>query len=426
MNRIKLPIFLSILILFTSSGFGQEQPSKLDALVAEAIKVSPRIKVLKSKHDAAVSRIEIGTNLPDPMLTLGLMNLPTNSFSFTQEPMTGKIVGLSQGFPFPGSLSAKADVIAVDTSIINEENADLKNEIRRDMSKLYYDLILTRREIELVLESKSLLHQISDVAKSSYEVSNASLHNVIQVEVQLTRVRDKIEMLRGNEKGLIAEINALLLRDEDSEVSTEETDTIAAKGYSTNSLISIAKIKRPFLNGIKYSEEKSRLMEELAEYDFYPNFNLGLQYTERDNISASGVNLNDFLSVMVGISLPINYGGKKTARVEEAQFLQTLNRERFNSSVQSLSQAFGKLTAKLHELENREKLVTESLLPQAEQLLKAALADYQVAKIDFVNVMKAENDILTIKTELVTLRTNYYKNLAEIEFLTGEKIINSK
>lgn len=294
MNRIKLPIFLSILILFTSSGFGQEQPSKLDALVAEAIKVSPRIKVLKSKHDAAVSRIEIGTNLPDPMLTLGLMNLPTNSFSFTQEPMTGKIVGLSQGFPFPGSLSAKADVIAVDTSIINEENADLKNEIRRDMSKLYYDLILTRREIELVLESKSLLHQISDVAKSSYEVSNASLHNVIQVEVQLTRVRDKIEMLRGNEKGLIAEINALLLRDEDSEVSTEETDTIAAKGYSTNSLISIAKIKRPFLNGIKYSEEKSRLMEELAEYDFYPNFNLGLQYTERDNISASGVNLNDF------------------------------------------------------------------------------------------------------------------------------------
>lgn len=129
---------------------------------------------------------------------------------------------------------------------------------------------------------------------------------------------------------------------------------------------------------------------------------------------------------MVGISLPINYGGKKTARVEEAQFLQTLNRERFNSSVQSLSQAFGKLTAKLHELENREKLVTESLLPQAEQLLKAALADYQVAKIDFVNVMKAENDILTIKTELVTLRTNYYKNLAEIEFLTGEKIINSK
>ena len=74
----------------------------------------------------------------------------------------------------------------------------------------------------------------------------------------------------------------------------------------------------------------------------------------------------------------------------------------------------------------RESLVSNSLLPQSEQLLKAALADYQVAKIDFVNVIKAENDILTIKTDLAKIRAEYYKKLAELEFLTGNRILNSK
>ncbi len=37
--------------------------------------------------------------LPDPMLMMGVQNLPTNSFSFNKELMTSKMIGLSQTFP---------------------------------------------------------------------------------------------------------------------------------------------------------------------------------------------------------------------------------------------------------------------------------------------------------------------------------------
>lgn len=427
MKKIYFPsIFLVIIHFLTITSFAQNNQNYLEVLIEEAIQVSPRIKVFHSKLDASISRIEIGTNLPDPTLTLGLMNMPTNSFSFTQEPMTGKIVGLSQSIPFPGALSSASDVKAVDTLIIRQEIEDLKNHIRMDVSKYYYNLRLTRGEIKLAEESKILLHQISEVAKSNYEVSRASLHNIIQVEVQITRVRDKIEALRGKKEALISELNALLLREEASPIITNEISPIEKFDYSTGSLISLAKAKRPFLKGIKYAEEKTKLMEKQAEFEFYPNFKFGLQYSQRDYIEKTGLGLNDFLSVVVGISLPINYGGKKTAKINEAQFLQILNKDRYSSSIQSLQQNFGKITAKIRELKIRENLITESLLPQAEQSLQAALADYQVAKIDFVNVIKAEDDILKIKTELINIRTNFYTNLTQLEFLTGEKIINSK
>ena len=55
------------------------QQNTLDSLINQALNVSPKLKMLQSKYSAAESQTNINTNLPDPMLTLGLMNLPTNS-----------------------------------------------------------------------------------------------------------------------------------------------------------------------------------------------------------------------------------------------------------------------------------------------------------------------------------------------------------
>ena len=419
-------LVMSVFISSLSIVSAQESNDYLELLIQEAITKSPKIKEFDFKLSATTSRIQIGTNLPDPTLTLGLMNLPTNSFSFEQEPMTGKIVGLSQGIPFPGSLSAKEEVKAIDTSIVRQEIEDIKNMIRKEVSVKYFDLQLIREEIVFAQESEKLLQQISEVAKSNYEVSKSSLHNVIQVEVQITRVKDRIEKLVGNESALIAELNTLTYREINQPIITKNNKIINDQMFDTKSLVVMSKNQRPFLKGIKSAITKAKLMEESARYDFYPNFKFGLQYSQRDQISASGINLNDFLSVVVGISLPINYGGEKTSKVNEAKYLQSEFTEKYNSSIQTLEQSFGSITAKLDELRARESLVSNSLLPQSEQLLKAALADYQVAKIDFVNVIKAENDILTIKTDLAKIRAEYYKKLAELEFLTGNRILNSK
>ncbi len=167
-----------LLVLFFIISFmnitAQQEKEPLDSLIMKAIQVSPKIKMLQSKFDVAKSSIEIGTNLPDPVLTLGLINMPTNSFSFTQEPMTGKIVGLSQAIPFPGALSSASDVKSVDTLIVEQEISDLQNKIRKDVSDLYYSLQVIREDIRLSLESIELLNQISENMKLAMQVYRIS------------------------------------------------------------------------------------------------------------------------------------------------------------------------------------------------------------------------------------------------------------
>ena len=422
-TKLKMPIIL--VAIFATGLFAQQRKETLNDLIKTAIEVSPKIKMLKNKLKLADARIAIGTNLPDPKLKLGLGNLPVNSFSFTQEPMTGKIIGLSQAIPFPGALSAKAAVKSVDTSIVRQELEDAKNQIRQSVSDIYFQLEFIRTQIRLTRESIDLLNQINRVVKRKYEVNSGSLQNIIRTELQISKMNDKLEDLKGKAGSLQAQLNALLLRDSNAPVYASGINRTLNLKLSVQKLIREAVLNRPNLKKIKLLTKKAELLGKKAEYAFYPNFNIGVQYSQRDYLSATGKDLTDFFSVVLGVSLPINYGGKKTAELNEAKFLQSVFEDQYGASLQVLSKMFGNLTAKLEALSEREKLIENSLLPQAEKSYQAALADYQVGKIDFVNVIRAEDEILRVKTELAKVRANYYRNIAQVEFLAGVKIINN-
>jgi outer membrane protein TolC len=398
------------------------QPTKLDALVNQAILISPKIKMLKAKRDAAFNRIEQNSNLPDPTLTLGFVNLPVNSFSFTQEPMTGKIIGLNQMFPFPGKLSAISDAASVDTAIISQEIKDAENEIRKNVSTKYFALSYIRRALLYSEESKKLLEEISNVVGTKYSVATASQQNLIKIQLEITSITEKIEELKSKESSLVAELNALLLLDTKSEIFTEHYQIIDYIHISVNELDSLSRLYRPYLKGIKLSEQKALLNRNVAEKDFYPNFNLGLQYSFRDKIAATQTSLNDFFSVVAGISIPLNYGGKVSSKVEEAVSMQEYFSDQYNLAVQSLNGEFGPAVSNLESLEERIKLFEEGLLPQAQQNFNAALASYQVNEVDFINVVDAQDQLFKIETNLYKLKTDYLKQVADLEFFVGTSL----
>lgn len=413
-----------IAISFNSTIISKSRNDEINVLTEEAIKISPKLQMLNSKHNASASRTSQETNLPDPMLTLGLINMPTNSFSFTQEPMTGKIIGLSQQFPFPGTFSSEEEYRAIDTLIIKKEIEDYKNQLRRDIAQLYFKLQQVRDETEKTKEIESLLSQISKSIKSRYQVVDASLQNVIQVEVQKTRVEDRMEVLRNTEISIISELNVILMRDENTPINTYKIEKIDKPYFTYSSLIDTAKNYRPFLKGIQLAETKSQYLEQSVNHSSYPGFKVGIQYTQRDYYEPTGHNWSDLFSVIVGISIPINYGSKNSEKVNEAKHLQAVYRDQYSASIQSLKQSFAKIDSKLNELLSREKLIESKLVPQSKQLLRAALNDYKVGNIDFINVIDAVKDIMNIKIELGIVRTDYSIALSELEFLVGKKLLN--
>jgi outer membrane protein TolC len=90
--------------------------------------------------------------------------------------------------------------------------------------------------------------------------------------------------------------------------------------------------------------------------------------------------------------------------------------------LQFLDGRFGSAIADLESLEERIKLFEEGLLPQALQNLNSTLASYQVNEVDFINVIDAQDLLFKIETNLYKLKTNYLKQIADLEFLVGTSL----
>jgi outer membrane protein, heavy metal efflux system len=398
------------------------QQNILDSLVNRALNISPKLKMLHAKYSAAESNININSNLPDPMLTLGLANLPTNSFSFTQEPMTGKIIGLSQAIPFPGKLSSIAEVSEKDAEIVKQEINDANNEIIKNVSQNYYELIFVRKAIDVANENLKLLNEIAKVVRTNYTVAKASQQNLFKVELEITDLNDKIDELKNKENSITAMLNAQLLKSQDVPVSTGNLPDLQYDQFSQKLLDSMAVQNRPFLAGIELAKQKAGLQEKLAKYDYLPNFNLSVQYSQRDRIAMTNTPLADFASFMIGISLPLNYGGKVSSKIEETEAMQNMYDEQYNLSLQMLNSNFGTAISKLNSLKERIKLSEDAQLPQAKQTFSTTLSSYQVGQIDFINVIDAQSKLYQVETNLYRLKTDYLKEIEELKFLTGSSL----
>ena len=407
--------------VFCSSILFGGSPKSLNNLIDRATRVSPKIKMLQAKLSATKNNIPHNSNLPDPQIKLGLVNMPINSFSFTQEPMTGKMISLTQGFPFPGKLGANEDVSTIDPKIVMQMIKEEENKIARDVKIAYLDYHYFTKVIEIVRDKKVLFGSIREVVQTKYEVSKASKQNILRVDLAITNITDKVEEVSAAKETAIIKLQAYLLNAESITLFEDHLSKPNDETFTHTNVESLAMENRPLLNQIKLLKEKSKRAEAAAEYEFMPDFNLTLQYNQRDEIAASNTNLNDFFSLIVGFNLPINYGGNKSAKVDEAKSFQDYYDYQYQTVLQSIQIESETSIAKLNSLREREQLISEVKMIQAEEIFNAALSNYQVGEIDFINVIQAVNDLLEIETDLYKIRKEYFQEKAKLVFIAGKE-----
>lgn len=406
-----------------SESVAQVQPDTvLPRYIDRALQVSPRLNALRAQQRAVNRRIPQVSSLPDPRLAFSLSNLPVNSFAFTQEPMTGKVVAVAQTLPFPGKLSTRGDIVHQDEMIVLRQFEDERNSIIREVKKTYYELAYIRRVIAIEKQSRQLLRDISRIVRTKYEVGKGSQQDIVKSHLEITRITDRILKLQERFQALAERLNALLLREPKAAVVVDSLHDPTNTVFRIDDLLDSARANRPFLRGLEEAVLKAKFQKELAELQWYPDFTVGLAYSQRDYLLTTGTDLNDLASITVGINIPLDYGGKRSAAEEEATALEKMYTDQYNSVLQTLQKLFAKSDAAITTIRERIHLLETGLLPQASQALRASLAGYQVGEVDYLNVLDNQVKLFDIEMDLVRLRADYWKEIAEIEFLAGIEV----
>src|SRR2546427_541373 len=144
--------------------------SVLQSLVAEALARNPTVAQRQAAVRAATLRIRPAGSLPDPMLTLGVMDLVLPHFEFNQSDFTEADVELSQEIPWPGSLGARSGVMRAAAAGARAEQGTVRRDLTTSMAVAYYRLGYAVTALGTLRHQRELLGAAVDAATRTIQV----------------------------------------------------------------------------------------------------------------------------------------------------------------------------------------------------------------------------------------------------------------
>jgi len=407
-----------MLIISLSSTTVQGQ-ALLDEYVSKAVQDNPRLSAALQKVQMVERTIPQAGALPDPQLSLGLMNLPVNSFAFNQEPMTGKTISVMQMFPFPGKLSLATDIAELNTAIARWQEQEVRNQIVALVKRVYFDLYAIDRTIETIESNQLLMEQFVSVAETKYATGSGLQQDVLRAQVELSKLGDDLIMWQQKRRSAVAKLNALLNRSADVPVPTTQRDLQQELAETTkDSELQIVQ-NRPLLKAWSEVLEKAEIEIKLAHRDYWPNFSIGVGYSQRDDLK-NGAVMHDFFSATVSLNVPLYFKRKQSAKVQQKEISLIVMRSEFQNV---RNQVFADIENWLAELERNRKraqLYEGGILIQAQQSLESALSGYQVGKVDFLTLINNWLMLQNYELQYYRALADYYKALASYEFAVGK------
>lgn len=400
------------------------EPTTLESLLQQVRALNPEIAAARHEVDAAQQRIGPAHALENPMVEIGILNLPVESQSLHDEDMTMKMLGLSQRVPFPGKRDLRAAVASADADSAECGYEETVNRILRDAHLAYLELNLVHQSRDIVIRNRFALQQFLSVAQARYTVGGGALPDVLKAQTQLTRMSDELLRIAREEATVQAELHRML----DSAANaapivpapSSSRPGGASQGRALNAdvLRQSAVANRPQLRGLQAMIERSDRQIELMQREYYPDFDVRLSYGQRESMP-NGMDREDMVSLTVAIDLPIWRKSRLEPQVAEARAMRERARELYRAQIAELSALLTTQLAAAEQSRRSLELMDTGLLPQSRLAVEASLAAYRVGRVDFATLLDNQMVVYTYELERARAAIAHEQALAQIEFLVG-------
>lgn len=402
--------------------FSQEVDSilYLEDLVDEALNANPQVQSLYSAWQADQAKIPQAGALPDPTLGFNLLNVPVETFAFDQEAMTGKQIAVMQMFPFPGKLGLKEKIATEGANVSQFRLEEFRNQIVNGVKATYYNLFYIDKAIGTTEKNTRLIEEFVRIAETKYSVGKGLQQDVLKAQVELSKMEDKIINLRQRREALKAKLNALLNRPVENPVGKTVEPELIDFSYSLPQLTEFADSTKPLFKAWKAMERQSNQRVNLAKKDFYPNFKVGIAYTQRE-VLQNGMGGADFLSGLFSVNVPLYFWKKQRKKVEETRYALDMVQHGYQNVRNQINSELEKFLTAVEKDKRLLDLYKTGIIPQASQSLNSAISGYQTDKVDFLTMLNNQVTLFNYELDYYRILSDYNTGIANLEVLTGMK-----
>ena len=398
----------------------------VDTAVAKAVRDNPSLAEMQSRYFALAEMPSQVGSLPDPMINLGAMNFPVDTFHVDQEPMTQLQFGFSQAFPFPGKLALKQNAAEHDAKAAKHSVAEARLQLARKVKYRWWQFYYIDRALETVDRNQVLLGQFIEVAKTKYETGKGLQQDVLLAQLELSKLIDQKIQLTAIRRQQAIQLNILMDQSPELDITLpREVSRNLPELASETDLYVKAEAVRPLLRQLSTKVDAARSRLDLAKRDYYPDFTVGLAYGDRsgNNPMPRGGARSDFFSVMVGVKVPIYARRKQSKAINQRSLEVQTNRYALLDERALVRGAIASSVTDFSRAKQQISLFESGIVPQAEQTVKSMLAGYQVSEVDFLNLVRSQITLFNYELQYWQALSEAKQALAQLEAAVGEETI---
>ncbi len=384
--------------------------------LAAAALDNPGLKAAFHHWRAALERVPQVKALPDPQITFAAF---VRQIETRVGPQNMKI-GLMQKFPWFGKLKLKGSAAARAAEAARQQYEALKDQLFFRVKNAYVDLYWTYRKIDILEENQQLLTLLEEVLRTKYRTGAASYANLLKIQVERDRLKDRLRSTRQYLDPARAALNTAMNRPPRSPLPIPRTLPERALDLSYQQLTKQLETANPNLGALRAAAAGAESGVRLAKKNYYPDFAVGVDYvftgrTDMPDVPDSG---KDPLALKLSLQLPI-WAKKNRAAVKEARnrhsALEEKGRELRNQLLVRLEKAY----YRYRDAEGKMALYKETLLPNARQALEVTRSAFEAGNADFLDFIDSQRTLLAFQLAYEEAQTRRAQRLAEIHMLAG-------
>lgn len=400
-------------------------PVPLQRLLEQTDANNDRLRQFEAEIEALLDEVPAARALDDPVLSLGINALPTDTFSFSQEPMTQKQIFIAQKFPWFGKLDLKSQKVALAAAKKTEMRQALMLELHRVVSETYFELAFIDRSLEVNAELQQMVGQILRFAEATYASGRGLQQDVLQAQVELGKLIDEKTTLLSRKRILENQINEQINATGFIQVRTNGIPPLPDPVPIAEALKQSTLAHNPNLAALAVDIETAGLDIDLARKDYWPDMSVAVGYGQREE-DLTGRDLPDFVHGSVSFTIPIWFQNKQNKRLLAALKRKSAAEKAYDNLKKRLPLQVDALLSEIDGFRMNYRLFDEALLLQAHQWSQASLAAYEVGKVDFDTMINAHVRRLRFGLQADRYRASVYKNLSRLQELAGLSATQAK
>jgi outer membrane protein, heavy metal efflux system len=388
-------------------------PTPLSQLLDEAEASNPQISAADHGARAARQMAPQVTTLPDPKFTYQQFSVgsPKPFSGYTNSDFAYIGVGASQELPFPGKLRLRGQVAERDADTKQAEVEVTKTSIADAVKADYLQLAYLQQTLGILRQNESVLDQLIQDATAHYQVGQGMQQDVLQAQVNRTRIVKEITMHHQLMGQVQAHLKGLLNRDQGSpDVVTEDLIETPLKRTS-DELLAVIRQNNPEIQVDASSIRKQDAQLASAKREGKPDFEVGYMYQNTDR------KYRDYYMFTFDVRFPRKK--RVNAEVAEAAEKRAESQQTLDAHLQQQLAEVKQEYVKATSDEELLKEYREGLIPQSDAAYRATLSAYGSNREQFIHVLSYFTDVLNLKLEYAETLVDHEAALAHLETLTG-------